>query len=122
MISGEFNSRGELIFEISLIGVDGDVIPVNVLLDTGFTGWLALDNQDALSLGWTLNINEQRNMQTARGELEFSLYEGNVVIDGEEFTIPVLAGDGLEDILLGVNWLQSKRLVVDFAAGVLTLG
>ncbi len=29
MISGEFNSRGELIFEIALIAADKDVIPVN---------------------------------------------------------------------------------------------
>ena len=122
MISGEFNSKGELIFEIGLISSNGDVIPVNVLLDTGFTGWLAIDNQDALSLGWTLNTNEQRNMQTAQGELEFSLYQGKVLIDGDEFTIPVLGGDELEDILLGVYWLQTKRLVVDFAVGVLTLG
>jgi len=50
MIFGEFNSKGELIFEISLIATDGDIIPVNALLDTGFTGWLAIDNQDAESL------------------------------------------------------------------------
>jgi len=41
MISGEFNSKGELIFEIGLIAAHGDVIPVTVLLDTGFTGLLA---------------------------------------------------------------------------------
>lgn len=51
MIFGEFNSQGELIFEIGLVTSDEDVMPVNALLDTGFTGWLALDNQDALSLG-----------------------------------------------------------------------
>jgi predicted aspartyl protease len=49
MIRGQFNSRGELIFEIELIATDGDdEIPVNVLLDTGFTGWLAIDNQDSV--------------------------------------------------------------------------
>ncbi|MCC5664977.1 hypothetical protein LC653_13870 [Nostoc sp. CHAB 5784] len=71
MIFGEFNSKGELIFEISLIAADGDIIPVQALLDTGFTGTLAIDNQDALSLGWILNTNEQRDMQTAWGEARF---------------------------------------------------
>jgi len=52
MIYGEFNSQGELIFEIDLVAADGDIIPVQALLDTGFSGWLAIDNQDALSLGW----------------------------------------------------------------------
>lgn len=52
MIYGKFNSQGELIFEIGLIAADGDIIPVQALLDTGFSGLLAIDNQDALSLGW----------------------------------------------------------------------
>ncbi|BAZ84102.1 hypothetical protein [Dolichospermum compactum] len=42
--------------------------------------------------------------------------------DEEELIIPVLGGNELQDILLGVRWLQSKRLVADFTAGVLTLG
>ncbi|MEH2247004.1 hypothetical protein [Nostoc sp.] len=61
MIFGEFNSQGELIFEIGLVTSDGDVIPVNALLDTGFTGWLAIDNQDALSLGWILGLTHYTN-------------------------------------------------------------
>ncbi len=121
MISGSFNTKGELVFEIGLIGTDGEAIPVNVLLDTGFTGWLAIDNQDVESLGWLI-IDQQERMQTARGEALFDLYEGTVLLDGEEFVIPVLGGDELEDILLGVRWLQTKRLVADFPAGVLTLG
>ena len=60
-------------------------------------------------------------MQTAQGEAELNLYEGTVLLDGQEFTIPVLGGDELEDILLGVRWLQTKRLVADFPARVLTL-
>ncbi|MBG1266403.1 aspartyl protease [Nostoc sp. WHI] len=122
MIFGEFNNQSELIFEIGLVTFDGDVIPVNALLDTGFTGLLALDNQDALSLGWILNINEQREMQTAWGEARFNLYEGIVLLDGEEFTIEVLDGDHLDNVLLGVRWLQTKRLLADFPAGILTLG
>jgi predicted aspartyl protease len=121
MISGEFNSKGEIIFEIGLIAADGDVIPVKALLDTGFTGWLAIDNQDAESLGWFLE-RRRRDMLTALGEAEFNLYEGTVLIDGGEFAISVLGGNELPDILLGVYWLQMKRLVVDFAAGILTLG
>ncbi|KYC41935.1 aspartyl protease [Scytonema hofmannii PCC 7110] len=122
MILGEFSSRGELIFEIGLIAADGDIIPVNAILDTGFTGWLAIDNQDALSLGWNLNINERRDMQTAWGEARFNLYQGIVLLDEQQFTIEVLGGSQLPDILLGVNWLQLKRLVADVQVGVLTLG
>lgn len=121
MIQGEFNSRGELFFEIELMSAEGDVIPVMALLDTGFTGWLATDNQDAESLGW-VSYNFPRDMQTARGEAQFNLYEGKVAIEGEEFTVEVLGGNELVNILLGVLWLRTKRLVVDFPRGVLTLG
>ena len=110
MISGEFNSKGELIFEISLIAADGDVIPVKALLDTGFTGWLAIDTQDAESFGWLLESQEEE-MRTARGEARFNLYQGTVLLDEQEYIIPVLGGDELPEILIGVNWLQLKRLV-----------
>ncbi|WP_292702744.1 MULTISPECIES: hypothetical protein [unclassified Nostoc] len=40
MIFGEFNSKDELIFEIGLIAADGDIIPVQALLDTGFTFYI----------------------------------------------------------------------------------
>jgi len=102
MISGEFNSKGELIFEISLIAADGDVIPVRALLDTGFTGWLAIDTQDAESLGWLLE-NQEEEMRTARGEARFNLYEGTVLLDGQEYMIPVLGGDELPEILIGMS-------------------
>ena len=121
MIQGEFNSQGELFFEVGLISADGDIIPVMALLDTGFTGWLAIDNQDAESLGW-ISTKEPQDMQTAMGEARFSLYEGKVVIDEEEFTVEVLGGNELANILLGVLWLRTKRLVVYFSMGVLTLG
>ncbi len=121
MIQGEFNERGELFFEIGLMSADGEIIPVMALLDTGFTGWLAIDSQDADSLGWVCN-SELQNMQTAMGETRFNLYQGKVMIEEEEFTIEVLGGNELVNVLLGVWWLQTKRLVVDFPMRVLTLG
>jgi predicted aspartyl protease len=61
-------------------------------------------------------------MQTAWGEARFNLYEGIILLGSESFTVEVLGGEEFEDILLGVYWLQTKRLVVDFAAELLTLG
>jgi predicted aspartyl protease len=66
MINGKFGEIGELFFEIDLIAADRERFPIEVLLDTGFTtGWLALDTEDALSLGWVM-IESERVMQTAR--------------------------------------------------------
>jgi hypothetical protein len=38
MIQGEFNSRGELFFEVGLMSADADIVPVMAMLDTGW--WL----------------------------------------------------------------------------------
>jgi predicted aspartyl protease len=122
MIAGRFGDIGELLFEIELIGADGESYPVEVLLDTGFTtGWLAFDTQDAESLGWSL-IESNRTMQMARGEGYFDIYEGRVVLDESEYIIPVLAGAGIPEPLLGLQWLKMLPLAVNFTAGVLTLG
>ncbi len=122
MISGRFGENGELNFEIELITADGEGYPVEVLLDTGFTtGWLALDTQDAESLGWSV-IETNRTMQMARGEGYFDIFEGTVVLDEREYIIPVLAGAGILEPLLGLQWLRMLPLAVNFTAGVLTLG
>jgi predicted aspartyl protease len=41
MIQGWFSDDDELFFEIELIAADGLELVVDVLLDTGFSGWLA---------------------------------------------------------------------------------
>ena len=122
MISGRFGENEELNFEIELIAADGEGYPVEVLLDTGFTtGWLALDTQDAESLGWSV-IETNRTMQMARGEGYFDIYEGTVLLDETEYIIPVLAGAEILEPLLGLQWLKMLPLAVNFTAGVLTLG
>ena len=42
MIQGVFGDDGELFFEIELITAAGLELPVDTLLDTGFSGWLVM--------------------------------------------------------------------------------
>lgn len=37
--------------KLNLIAADGEIIPVDVLLDTSFTQWLAMNTQDLDNLG-----------------------------------------------------------------------
>ncbi|MDY7007311.1 MAG: aspartyl protease [Cyanobacteriota bacterium] len=119
MIQGYFGNKGELFFEIELIAADDSIIIVDALLDTGFTGWLAVDTQDVESLGWYFQEQEER--RTALGVATFNLYQGAVCFDGEKMNIPVVVGDGIPEILIGLPWLEDRRLVVDKKAGILTL-
>lgn len=120
MIEGSFGSKGELYFEIDLIAADGSLVTVEALLDTGFTDWLAMDIQDIESLEWSLEGEERK--QTARGEAVFNRYSGGVILDNQEFAVPVLGGEGITEVLIGLPWLENRRLVVDRKAGVLILG
>ena len=120
MIEGSFGDKGELYFEIDLIAIDGSIITVNALLDTGFSDWLAMNTQDVDSLGWS--YIKGRKMQTARGEVSFNLYQGTVCFDSQELTIPVLGGEEITEVLIGLPWLETRQLVVDRKVGLLTLG
>lgn len=120
MIEGKFGSKGELLFEIDLIASDGLIITVDALLDTGFTDWLAINTQDAESLGWQL-FNDSEARLTAQGEAQFSIYSGMVNLDGQEFNVSALAGNEIAEVLLGLPWLFTRRLVVDFPEELLTL-
>lgn len=122
MISGKFGEIGELIFGIDLIAADEERYIIEVLLDTGFTtGYLALDAQDVQSLGWSM-IEGERAMQMAQGEEFFDVYEGRIVLNEREYIIPVIAGAGIPEPLLGLQWLKMLPMTVNFTAGVLTLG
>ncbi|MBD2513979.1 aspartyl protease [Nostoc sp. FACHB-973] len=119
MISGKFGDEDELFFEIDLIAGDGLEIPVDALVDTGFSWWLAINNQDLEALDWI--YLEQQTMLTAQGDAEFDIYLGKVRIDGQDFDIPVHVGEGVPEVLLGRQWLKHRRLVVDMSSNLLTL-
>ena len=120
MIHGKFGKRGELFFEINLITADGLNLPVDVMLDTGFTGFMAINKQDLDGLDW--NYMGDETLKTAQGESLFERYAGKVLIDRQEYEIPVFAGDEITEILLGSQWLKILPLVVNYQAGLLSLG
>ncbi|MCP2726953.1 aspartyl protease [Limnofasciculus baicalensis] len=120
MIQGTFGDEDELFFEIDLLADNGFELLVDAMLDTGFSGWLAIDKQDLEGFDWT--YLRQQTMTTARGDVDFELYIGKLRIDGQEFDIPVHAGDGVPEILIGRKWLKNRQLLVDMESGVLTLG
>lgn len=120
MIQGSFGSRGELFFEIDLITNDGLNLPVEAILDTGFTGFLAINKQDLEVLNWQF-IREQE-LQTAQGENLFEIYLGRILLDGQYYEIPVCSGDEITEVLLGSEWLKILPLVVNYQVGILTLG
>ena len=120
MIQGKFGDDGQIFFEIDLITSDRLILPVDTMLDTGFTGFIAINKQDLDGLEW--NYLDKEILRTAQGERMFKRYLGKVILDGKEYEVPVYAGDKLTEILLGSEWLKFLPLVVNYQAGILTLG
>ncbi|MCF4969600.1 aspartyl protease [Nostoc sp. CMAA1605] len=119
MIEGRFGEYGQIYFEIDLIRGDGLSFPVETMLDTGFTEFLAMNKQDVESLDWQF-LNQDK-LRTAQGETDFDVYNGRVIIDNREWEIPVFAGDEIQEILLGSRWLKSFILVADYSQNRVTL-
>ncbi len=53
MINGFFGDQDALLFEINLITSDGLELPVDAMLDRGFSSCLAINDQDLDALSWT---------------------------------------------------------------------
>ena len=121
MIAGEFGNNGELFFSVQMVAANGEQFEVEAIFDTGFTtGWLAINYQDLEALEWLIII-PKIEMQTAQGVDFFDLYEGKVIVDDREFTIPVHVGEEIPDTLMGSLWLDIMQLVVNKPKGILTL-
>lgn len=113
MIQGRFGENGQIYFEIELIGGDDLIFPVEAMLDTGFTEFLAMNKQDAQSLDW--HFLNQDKLRTAQGETDFDVYLGRVLIDRQEFEISVFAGEEIQEVLLGSQWLKLFMMVANYS-------
>lgn len=102
-----------------MISFNGEEISVNALLHTGFSGWLAINCQDLEGFNWSYIIEQK--MRLAQGEINFDIYAGKVRFDGQEFNIPVHVGTEIHKVLLGRQWLKTRRLIVDIPAEILIL-
>ena len=120
MIQGTFGEKGQLWFEIELVTRDGLSLPTEAMLDTGFTEHLVINKQDLQALEW--NFLRKDTLLTGKGEASFDIYFGQIILDRSEFQIPVFAGDDIQEILLGSQWLKRFKLVADYQENVLTLG
>lgn len=119
MIQGRFGDKAQVYFDIELIDENNLSLPVEAMLDTGFTGFIAMNKQDIESLDW--RFLRQNKLTTAQGEAFFDIYLGKIIIDNQEFEITAFAGDEIQEILLGSQWLKIFTLVADYRKNEVTL-
>ena len=113
MIRGELNENREALVTIEINDAEGRARPVEVVLDTGFTGYLTLPAETIRQLG-LLPVG-RRTFELANGELfEFEAYLAGVSWHGRLTDALVLRSDS--EPLLGMTLLWGSRLTLDAMA------
>ena len=95
---------------VSVMGIDGELRQCEVIVDTGFTGWLILPEADIRRLG--LVRAGYRDSIVASGNSErLNYYRASVFWHGQLRTIEVF--QSIDQPLLGMELLEGSRVAVD---------
>lgn len=114
MIRGTVGADQQALVTIEVFDGDGRLQPLEAVLDTGFTGYLTLPEDDIRRLG--LRPVGQRTFELANGAIfDFEVYLGAVSWHGRVSDVLVLQADGVP--LLGMTMLWGSRVTFDAASG-----
>jgi clan AA aspartic protease len=114
VISGSVDERLNLLVPLTVKGFNGQELSIQAVLDTGFSNWLSLTDEQVQFLG-LLPSGTAESALADGSVVPVVLYMGIVVWEGIERLVEVVGGD--TDPLLGVKLLEGNRLVVDFRSG-----
>jgi clan AA aspartic protease len=110
VIRGRVSGSQQALIAVEIIDRDGRPQSVEMVLDTGFTGYLTLPPESISQLG--LPSVGQRTFELANGELfDFQVHLGSVSWHGRPSDVLVLQSDS--DPLLGMALLWGSRVTMD---------
>jgi clan AA aspartic protease len=114
MIYGVVNLRREATLPIVVGNSSGQREVIDVVIDTGFDGFLSLPSEiiTRLDLPWTISNSATLGDGS---ETLFDFYAGTVIWDGQYRTIDIAESD--TEPLLGMAMLYGYRLQVDTIEG-----
>ena len=114
MIRGKVNVNQQALISVDVMDGEGRPRSLDVILDTGFTGYLSLPRESINQLG--LSSIGQRTFELASGELfEFQVYLGSVSWHGRPSDVLILESDSVP--LLGMTLLWGSRVTMDALNG-----
>lgn len=119
MIQGTVTADREAVIGLTIIDGSGQLHLVDVVIDTGYTGWLTLPPNFIAQ--WGLPFKRFGRATLADGtEVAFSVYDANVIWDGQLRSIRV---DAIEaKPLLGMSLMYGYKLTLeDVDGGAVTL-
>ena len=114
MSRGTVSADQRALVTIEVFDGVGHLHRLEVVLDTGFTGYLTLPERAIRRLG--LKPVGQRTFELANGEIfDFDVYLGSVLWHGRATDALILQSDGAP--LLGMTMLWGSRVTVDTVSG-----
>jgi clan AA aspartic protease len=114
MIRGQVNAYREAILPIHLHTPSAQIVPLDAVVDTGFSDYLSIP--PALVSSLHLAYYGTADYELGDGALvTFRIYTATVDWDGQQINVPVLASDG--GILIGMRLLYGYQLFVDVIDG-----
>jgi clan AA aspartic protease len=114
MIAGIVNGDFEPIIPLSIYSVTGQIYTQDVIVDTGFNGWLSLPPSIIAELGLIWK-RRGRAILGDGSECIFNVYEAVVLWDGEILTIPIDEADS--EPLIGMSLMEGYQLTVQAIEG-----
>lgn len=113
MISGLVTDRHAVVTIIFLLS-NGSSIPINFVIDTGFTGYLCLPSEAVTLMGLIFRHDTPANLAD-NSEALLAVHEAAILWDGEEREVLVVATGRRP--LLGTALLDEQELVIQFTEG-----
>jgi len=93
VIVGQINADREAVIPLPILGLGGQRVDVEAVIDTGFTDYLTLPPETIASL--QLAFRESVEFVLGDGSpVQFETYVATVLWDGQEKNILVLASEG----------------------------
>lgn len=114
MIRGQVNAQRQAIIPISVQGHDGSSVPIEAMIDTGFSVFLSLPRSQIAALALT-HLETRAYIVGDNRTVDFDLYLAVVIWEGQERDVLVLATDGMP--LIGMSLLRGHRLFLDIVDG-----
>jgi clan AA aspartic protease len=114
MIVGVVNGSNEPVLQLDLVGNNGQRQSVELIVDTGFTGFMALPLAVVRALGWPWCGRALAVMADGRDEI-CDVYEGTIVWDAQMRRVETEAVDAKP--LLGMALLRGHDLHIQALPG-----
>lgn len=95
---------------VSIMDADSELQQYEVIVDTGFTGWLVLPEAEIRRLG-LVRAGSQYSVIASGSEAEFDYYQASVLWHGQLREIEVF--QSIDQPLLGMELLEGSRVALD---------